>query len=119
MFPLRMKISSIQRLACDLFCLPGHHKCSKVGDLKLLLYVDCDIDAKANERKQEPGGNKREPQPSEVACESKHQKHHCSGDIRRNRVEISLDGSKSQSANDLRQEKLDGLQRNTQAYLNA
>lgn len=119
MFPFRLKVSNHQHMTYTYCYIPGHHECSKVRDLKLLLYIDCDIDAKANERKQEPGRYEREAQPSEVARESKYQKHHCPRDVGRNRIQIGLDGSKSQPANNLRQEQLHRLQRNTQTDFDA
>ena len=83
--------------------------------MKLLCHVDSHIYAKADEGKQEARGYKGESQPGKVARESQNQKHHGTGDIRSHSIKIRLDGSISQPGNNLRQENLHGLQRDTEA----
>ena len=99
------------------FYLPCHHKSRKVRHMKLLLHVNRDVNAKANERKQETGRHEWEPESSEVARESQDQKHHRTGNIRRNRIQVRFDRFVPQPANDLRQKELHRLQGNTETDL--
>lgn len=87
--------------------------------MKLLLHVNRNVNAKANEREQKPGRDEREPESRKVARESQDKKHHRTGNIRRNRIQVRFDRFVSQPANDLRQKELHRLQRDTETDLDA
>ena len=87
--------------------------------MKLLLHINRDVDAEANERKQKTGRHEREPESGEVARESQDQKHHSTGNVRGHRIQVRFDRFVSQPGDDLRQKELHGLQWDTEAYLDA
>ena len=114
-----LAISSQQALPHIESCLPSHHETCKVGHMKLILHINRYIYAKANEGEQKPRRYERKPQPSKITGEGKYKKHHSAGNIGRHRIQVCLDSSEPQSANNLRQKQLHGLQWNTQADLDA
>lgn len=87
--------------------------------MKLLLHVDCYVDAEANKGEEEPGRYKWEAQPGEIARKGQHQEHDGPGDVGCHGVKVRLDGAEPQPADDLREKQLHGLQRDTQADLDA
>ena len=99
--------------------LPSHHETRKVRHVELLLHVDGDVDAKANEREQEPGRHEGEAQPAEIARKRQHQEHHGAGDVGCDCVQVRLDGPEAEPADDLGQEKLHGLQGDAEADFDA
>lgn len=82
-----------------------------------MLDIDSGVDNKADKCEEEAGRDKREAPPCPVASKGQDEKHHGTRHVRRHRVEVRLHGTISEPADDLWQEQLNGLKRNSQADL--
>lgn len=85
----------------------------------MLLFQDIDghVDDEANEGKEESSGDKRKSPFCEIGSKGQNYEHNSTANVGSHGIQVGLDGRESKPRHDLRQEKRDTLQRNTQAYL--